>query len=387
MKTPFGTPIFYDKVLGYIDKLTPTQMIEESNSWGYDPNDLLLIADFIYLELYKLEYAAELYKKAIKDLYFPDPSPGLPDIDSAGIYATCGIVLMKLLKFEESLKYFQEAYRFDSDDYLIIYGLAVCNYKLNKLSEAQIFINKILNADEALIKTFLSDKKIKLIKDLSEKLNDNDERHWTEIEKAESFHSEAINHFSTGSYEKAIAEYKSAISIYEKKLNEMLPESLELSMDIKYKLSLAYLDLSMLYGKTKSEPHQKVISLIIKALTYNRNLPDAIQNLLYYIGYVNAFLKARRKIENNLQHIAKLYNAAYDLLKTPYPLGTAGRNWEGAINLLKEVERIAPDLPYTHHLLGLAYEGCKMDELAIDEWMNVYVLDPNFDFETRVILS
>ncbi len=79
----------------------------------------------------------------------------------------------------------------------------------------------------------------------------------------------------------------------------------------------------------------------------------------------------------------RYHNEGYNLLKTPDPPGTPGRNWEGAVAMYREALRLAPNNAATQHGLGLALEGMKEDEAAIEAWVEVDRLDPTFNFEMR----
>jgi tetratricopeptide (TPR) repeat protein len=389
MKTPFGPPFGFvelTEMLGYLDSHTPDEVLKDTVNWECDPTDLLVVAGIFYYELNKYEHTAALYKKAINELTF-NPSLIAEDTNLSNAFAAFGFVLIKLQKFDEALDQLLTAFKSLDSDYLVIFGLFICYYHLNRIKDARICADILMQVEYSKLKTYLKESEIQVVKDFLIKLNDSQIEHLEALDNADKYHKTAINFFSAGNYQGAIVNYKSAIELYENSLTDLLPESTETALNINKNLSLALLDLSTLYEETKSQPIKHVITLLIRALISNRNLNDAQQNLLYYMGYVNSFLKTRKVNAISLKHIAKLYNDGYSLLQTPYPMGTRGRNWEGAINLLKEVDRKVPNLVYTHHLLGLAYEGIKMDDLAIDEWIKVYNLDPEFDFETRVALS
>ena len=111
-----------------------------------------------------------------------------------------------------------------------------------------------------------------------------------------------------------------------------------------------------------------------------------MQNLLYCMGMVNACLDGSGTTGPacaNYAELRRLHNLGYDLLKTPYPQGSPGRNWSQAIRCLEDAVKLAPDCAPSYHLLGLAYEGAKQDAKALEAWWKVRQLDYNFDFQNE----
>lgn len=194
---------------------------------------------------------------------------------------------------------------------------------------------------------------------------------------------QAVAAMQEGRFEQAADFYRHIIALlfFLKDRYEETPTA------IKVNLANACADLAACLLETCGTNVNEAVHALLESINQGNREPKVMQNLLYCMGAVNAYLRAsgtKAPECANKHELCRLHNLGYDLLKTPYPQGTPDRNWEEAIRCLEEAVQLAPDCAPSYHLLGLAYEGAKQDAKALEAWWKVRQLDYDFDFQTRL---
>ncbi len=162
----------------------------------------------------------------------------------------------------------------------------------------------------------------------------------------------------------------------------------EMIQDVRLNLANAYCDLAVCLGKICGPKINDCVHAILRALRYGYTESLLPNNLLYCMNVANSFMSATKmRISDTPRNreLSENHNAGYYHLKTPFPPGTPGRNWEDAKRYYERAIEIMPDSATSYHGLGLALEGLKQDLPAIRAWIQVAQLDPNYNFEVRVI--
>jgi len=391
MNTPFYPPLSIEKLRSYLDGICPEKLIVETNTWDCDPTDLLAIADLISEQIQKEEYAIALYRHALKQL---ENNTNLiaQDTNLQGAYANLGASLIRLNRHEEAINPLKIADNLNKNDPTVKFNLALSYFKQNFIVDAHKCINSLFQIPNNILYERWSSQNIALAKQLYNLLNDVNGIVQTLANLSSENHSAANKYYSNQQYNEAIQKYKKAINYYTEILNidksiEELP--MKLKDIIKGNLARAFLDKGSCHLEVKGVPINIAIIYFIKALLLVPDLNDAKKNLLYSMNFVNSFLKTKSlstTLSSKKQYI-DLHNQGYDLLKTPLSTNPSERRWDEAIDKLTAAIEIESNQAFTYHLLGLAYEGKKMDEKAIESWIKVYNIDKNFNFEERVVFK
>ena len=187
-------------------------------------------------------------------------------------------------------------------------------------------------------------------------------------------------------------EFEAAASLYKKALTmlhevERDPVYEPAKADIRSNLGNGYCDLSVCLLNACGTEINEAAHAITVALLYGCKTGALKSNLLYCMSMANRLMSARMVEAPDIaerEQFVRYHNNGYDLLKTPDPPGTAGRNWEGAVNSYRAALELLPESAGSCHGLGLAYEGLKRDDEAIDAWLRVEVYDPGYAFGCRV---
>lgn len=205
------------------------------------------------------------------------------------------------------------------------------------------------------------------------------------INEVEKLWDKASNAFGEKRYDEGAKLYKDVIDLLTIILSKSPKEPGEVA--IKQNLANAYLDMAHCMLIECDEKINPGAHALLSAIKYGCIEKQVFENLLYCMNITNKFMSAKiRNIANNPQNVEllKWQNQGYDLLKTPTPPGTPGRDWEGAARCYGEAIRIKPESAPSFHGLGLALKGLKMDEEAIKAWIQVKVLEPEYNFEFRI---
>lgn len=138
---------------------------------------------------------------------------------------------------------------------------------------------------------------------------------------------------------------------------------------VRANIANAYSDLAACILEICGSSVNSAVHALLSAIEHGNSEDGVRQNILYSMSLVNAVMEARvAKAPPCVRQDALIrwHNQGYDLLKTPYPAGTSGRNWEAAIRGFEEALRVAPGCAVSYHGLGLAYEGAKRESEAIN---------------------
>ncbi len=206
------------------------------------------------------------------------------------------------------------------------------------------------------------------------------------LEEIEELYNCASSAMTTGDFGGAIETYKSIISKADEIKNMDSPPIDAPTLN--RNLAICYYDLSWCNLKICGNKINESVHALIEAINLGFREQDAFQNLLYCMEIANKFMAARMQTLPNTganKDFVRMHNIGFDLLKTPDPLGTPNRNWQGAVNGFLSALEINPESAASFHGLGLAYEGLRNnDENAIKAWFQVKNLDPEYNFEYRI---
>ncbi len=188
-------------------------------------------------------------------------------------------------------------------------------------------------------------------------------------------------------FERAIPLYREGINC----LHEWVRDALDKGQpadDLMWNMGNAYCDLAgclvEICGTDISECAHAITSALLCGCTSEALKP----NLLWCMRTANLVMQARHMDPPNIDRQAdfiRWQRQGYDLLKTPDPPGTGDRNWQGAANSYWEAIKLWPESAASYHGLGLALEGLKRDEEAVEAWKKVKLLDFSYDFNFRSV--
>ena len=159
-----------------------------------------------------------------------------------------------------------------------------------------------------------------------------------------------------------------------------------LFQQVNSEISVTYCNLGFCLSEMNGQYINKQAHAFLVALQYDQYNEYAQNNVLYCLDMANSFYSAKyvnRKRTPQYEEWAKYQNIGYDLLKAPFPPGTSYRNWEGALYSYKRAIQVCPDEASSYHGLGLAYYGLGLNIDAINAWLKVIGLQPDYDFESR----
>lgn len=205
------------------------------------------------------------------------------------------------------------------------------------------------------------------------------------VDESEQLFSQARAAMINRDFEQASASYGLAIQLFHR-ISESPPPGIS-NRDVQTNLGNAYSDLAACILETCGSKVNPAVHALLSAIQYGNSDEGVLQNLLYSMSLVNAVMESRvaaPPLVHRQDEFIRWHNQGYDLLKSPYPPGTASRNWEGAIRCFEEALQIASDCAASYHGLGLACEGGKREVQAVNAWLKVKQLNPDFNFQQRV---
>lgn len=389
MNTPFGIPPDINKLSDYVEAHSPEQTLTDCKKWDCDPTDILCIADIIAHYIKQNKHAITLYQHGIAQLE-AHPELIAADTDLACAYGNLGILLYCEGNAVASLKYLERSCELNEDNLNILSTLAISSFDAQRYVQCYLTIKKLYGRPIDEIEEKLHSRMLTSITEVRNIIEDENRLVQNLSDVSQVSHNEAIERMAKSLFAEAIPHYSRAIDFYEqllafdKQINNLHETSIR---QINMNYSFALMD----RGKCKLQVDQRHVNPavhdFIKALLTNPELSDAAQNILFCMEIINSFFQFRLgqfpagKYDANFLHH---YDIGYDALKTPFPAGTPGRNWEKAVFALQKAISYDSNQSIAYHLLGLAYEGSKMNnEAAITAWLTAYRLDPKLNFEFR----
>lgn len=388
METPFGSKIDIEKIKEYIERTDPVQIFNDCSTWSYDPTDILSIADIIKQVLKRDSHSIQFYKYGLSQIE-DDPSLIADDTNLVGAYSNLGELLIRNDQLKEGIKEFLKADSITESDPIVKFYLSIGYYQLNQIIKSRKYVKELFNISNEEIEKSLSLENINLVSQLKEMLSDPNEVIDILTSSSQESHSIANTNLSNYNFKEAVSAYNSAVSSYEQLLEyseQILKLPSELIDNVSLNLSNCYLDMGICNLKLDQTHINNSIHCFLKSLKYNNDSQDAIQNLISCMDRVNSFFQFRLgqfKKGTFDEKFLHFYTIGFDALKIPYPKGTSGRDWEKAAHALQIALSHNSNYSFTHHLLGLAYFGLKQYDLAIDEWMITFDLEPSYNFELR----
>jgi len=205
------------------------------------------------------------------------------------------------------------------------------------------------------------------------------------IDESEHLFSRGRAAMLEGNFNQAASSYDQAIQLFER-IGANPPAGVS-QLAVRANMANAYCDLAACILETCGSNVNPAVHALLSAVEHGNTGNGVLQNILYSMSLVNAVMEARVAEAPSCvrqDELIRWHNQGYDLLKTPYPAGTSGRKWEGAIRSFEKALRVAPGCAVSYHGLGLAYEGAKRESEAINAWRKVKELEPNYNFQQRV---
>ncbi|MCW4572637.1 TPR repeat-containing protein [Venenivibrio stagnispumantis] len=242
----------------------------------------------LYLKEGKIDKAKENLLKAIK-----------LDPDYAESYNNLGVLYFNLKDYENAIKFFNEAIKRDPDLEKAYYNLANTYFELGKIyKNREYFTKAIQNYQKAI------------------KLNPNNKY---------AYYNLANSYFYIEDYENAINNYKKALPVEDK----------DLENKIKQNISVAYYNLAVI-----TTDDNQAISFLKEALSYNPSLKEAnllLGKKLYEVG----------KIDEAITYLEKVLTFEPNNAESIYLLGLAYAykgNADKALSYYKTLKTISPEL-------------------------------------------
>lgn len=381
MSTPFGCPLDFQRIDDYAITHTPEGTARASRRWPCDAFEVLAIAG-VLRRLGRQDHACALYSEGFARLE-ADPGCLAGIVDLGVVYFLFGILLTEGGRSELAIEALNKAQQYRQNPATKLW-LAENFRRIGETARAKEALTECLSLPSSELAKWLSDRQIRYAIALRSELT----KPSSENEDSEP-NSEVFAQLSDdwdagrtllhqGDYLAAAERYRKALSLLRGLYEEGYPGVS--SEAVRENLANGSLDLAICLLEIDSEGSNEAIHALLDAIRFGGDEPSLQSNLLFCIQKAGEQMGWRDQFLGDTpanRQAAALCARGCRFLREE-DAGCLARAAECFRSAIQEASSLAAG----YHFLGLVLERLHEDEDAIQAWLKVKELEPEFDFRT-----